>query len=178
MFWVIKQHFETKKRMRQSMRGIYKDYTWLACLIMVLVVLAAMAVVTLALAERTMYCTANDYLRCRMKPDTSSEMLYKLYPGDTVVVTEISGSWATLYLYGDECYAHINFLSDTPPCELPERMVVRNGRLYMRSSPGGGKVGWLESGTVVNLRGMIRNWCFVEAKGRMGWVDRTYLEEL
>ncbi len=150
----------------------YRRKVILVLLMMAAGLVAMFLIAGPARAETTVYCTAESYLNCRWSPDRDSEVVYKLYPGDSAVMVALDGSWAKLVIAGDECWASIDYLTDRPPDAPSQMATVTGGRLALRVGPDGKRLGWLEKGQEVTVKGWLDGWARVDD----GWVKAEHLE--
>lgn len=50
--------------------------------------------------------------------------------------------------------------------------IVSNGRVALRDTPGGKRIGWMRNGNKISVSGVIDGWCRTEK----GYVAQEYVE--
>lgn len=154
---------------------------WLVAVLSALLLLCV--VVTRASAAdnpTVMYVRVNTYLNAREQPTRDSAVATRVHDGDAVNVYEIKDGWARTDL-GESASAWIcvfynnhlllsNFKTDE---ECPVYKVSAPGRVRVRNSPDGDKVGWVYPNDLVTALCEFDGWVF---NGK-GWIDKDYLKE-
>ena len=105
---------------------------WIFSLLVCLTALPAYA--------ETYYCTAKSGLNCRWEPNRKAKV-------------------ETILAYGDSLWCCLDYLSLTPPTDEPQQGVIdADGRVALRETPDGKRVGWLKPGAEVEILGTLDGW--------------------
>lgn len=106
----------------------------------------------------TYYCTAKSGLNCRWEPNRKAKVETILAYGDSVEVLAIDDGWANVWA-GDSLWCCLDYLSLTPPTDEPQQGVIdADGRVALRETPDGKRVGWLKPGAEVEILGTLDGW--------------------
>ena len=123
---------------------------WIFSLLVCLTVLPAYG--------ETYYCTAKSGLNCRWEPNRKAKVETILAYGDSVDVLAIDGGWANVWA-GDSLWCCLDYLSLTQPTDEPQQGVIdADGRVALRETPDGKRVGWLKPGSEVEILGTLDGW--------------------
>ena len=138
---------------------------WIFSLLLVLAVLPCRA--------ETYYCTAPSGLNCRWEPNRKARVETILRYGDSVEVLSIDGGWANVWA-GDSLWCCLDYLSLTPPTDEPVQGVIdADGRVAIRETPDGKRIGWVKPGTEVDILGTLDGWVRIDK----GYVAAEYVAQ-
>ena len=119
----------------------------------------------------TYYCTAKSGLNCRWEPNRKAKVETILAYGDSVEVLTIDDGWANVWA-GDSLWCCLDYLSLTPPTDEPQQGVIdADGRVALRETPDGKRVGWLKPGAKVDILGTLDGW----VRTAKGYVAAEYI---
>ena len=101
---------------------------------------------------QTLTCVVSEsqYVNVRKQPRSDAGTWGRLHNGDTIEVEGVSGGWIEFSFGGRTAYVSARYF------ELDESgwyTVEANGRVRLRDTPNGERVGWLEPGSTVHVNG-------------------------
>jgi len=169
-----KAHWKVRKQ------GLMPDYAVAVTLLLTgISVIGLLFSLRSAHAETIMYVAVSpgSTLNVRDGPGITNPIMYWLERGDVITALDNKGGWVLVNRAGDWGWASIDYLSDTPPGDIPQTAkIISNGRVALRDKPGGVRVVWLENGKQVDVLGYLDGWVRVRSETRTGYVMMKYVE--
>lgn len=148
----------------------------LSTIVLLLNVLLIITMLLPSAGAETMYvCVDEDsWLNGRANPDIHSDVECRFYLGDEVEVIDIYGEWAKVDEGGEAKHSWVlmKYLSSDIYESDTNATVVSNGRVRVRTSPGGEIIGYVNDGDTVKVKSSYEEWI----RTNLGWISKDYLD--
>ena len=126
-----------------------------------------------AIAESTTLVVTVDELNGRAEPTTKSSVEMRLYKDDEVTFVSYNDGWVEII--GGETgtvFCKAEYLSEKD-ANLGTYKNTSGGRVHVRDSIGGKRIGSISANKNVEVSSIILNWGYIGN----GWVDLQYFEQ-
>ena len=141
--------------------------------IIIFIVLFLTIVINNAMAESTTLIVTVDELNGRAEPTTKSSVEMRLYENDEVTFVSYNDGWVEII--GGETgtvFCKAEYLSEKD-ADLGTYKNTSGGRVHVRDSIEGKRIGSIAVNKNVEVSSIILNWGYIGN----GWVDLQYFEQ-